>query len=60
MNSDYIYDVIVVGAGHAGVEAALATSRCNLKTLLLTFVPPLLLKNLPLQEKDKRERVWWA
>lgn len=30
------YDVIVVGAGHAGCEAALATSRMGMKTLALT------------------------
>ena len=31
------YDVIVVGAGHAGCEAALATSRMGHKTLIITL-----------------------
>lgn len=30
------YDVAVVGAGHAGIEAALASARMGLKTLVIT------------------------
>jgi len=32
-----MYDVIVIGAGHAGCEAALAASRMGSRTLLLTM-----------------------
>jgi tRNA uridine 5-carboxymethylaminomethyl modification enzyme len=32
-----IYDVIVVGAGHAGIEACLAAARMGSKTLMLTL-----------------------
>ena len=31
------YDVVVIGAGHAGCEAGLAAARLNKKTLLLTI-----------------------
>lgn len=34
---EYRFDVVVVGAGHAGTEAAMAAARLGLKTCLLTM-----------------------
>lgn len=40
MNADFVfpkrYDVVVIGAGHAGVEAALAAARLGCQTAILT------------------------
>ena len=35
-NLEFNYDVVVVGAGHAGCEAALASARLGLKTIIFT------------------------
>lgn len=37
MNGKFYYDAIVVGAGHAGVEAGLALSRLGLETVVLSI-----------------------
>ena len=36
-NQTKVYDVIVVGAGHAGIEACLAATRMGCNTLMLTL-----------------------
>jgi tRNA uridine 5-carboxymethylaminomethyl modification enzyme len=37
MKTGQLFDIIVVGAGHAGIEACLAASRMGSKTLILTL-----------------------
>ncbi|MEN3042548.1 MAG: tRNA uridine-5-carboxymethylaminomethyl(34) synthesis enzyme MnmG [Fervidobacterium sp.] len=38
-DDDYKFDVIVIGGGHAGIEAALSCARLEFRTLLLTGNP---------------------
>ncbi|MCX7653611.1 MAG: tRNA uridine-5-carboxymethylaminomethyl(34) synthesis enzyme MnmG [Fervidobacterium sp.] len=38
-DDDYKFDVIVIGGGHAGIEAALSCARLKFRTLLLTGNP---------------------
>ena len=37
MKTKVNYDIIVIGAGHAGCEAALATARMGLSTVIFTM-----------------------
>ena len=37
LNNELKFDCIVVGAGHAGIEASISASRLGLKTLLTTL-----------------------
>jgi tRNA uridine 5-carboxymethylaminomethyl modification enzyme len=39
MSENQQYDIIVVGGGHAGIEAAMAAARMECQTLLLTMNP---------------------
>ncbi len=37
MSPDSLYDVVVIGGGHAGIEAAMACARSGMRTALITL-----------------------
>ena len=47
------YDVAVIGAGHAGIEAALASARMGLKTIIFAILQDIL-SNFLVYKKRKR------
>ena len=38
MTKDVFFDVVVIGGGHAGCEAAVASARLGVKTALYTHI----------------------
>ena len=54
------FDIAVVGAGHAGIEAALAGARMGLKVVCFTINLDAV-GNMPCnQPSEARERVTWS
>ena len=52
------YDVVVIGGGHAGIEAALASSRMGCRTLLLTHNIEELARAISLRKWMPWEEPW--
>lgn len=53
------YDVVIIGAGHAGCEAALASARLGLNTIVFTVsVDSIALSHVILTLEEHLKDIW--
>ena len=57
MKKDLSFDVVVIGGGHAGCEAAAASARLGVNTALFPTTAKLLVKCLVIPQLEAWEKV---